>query len=190
MTDWYDASLEDEVDALAAILERRWVGAYIAAHPSTGTFDIPWPEAARYARERAGWLIREMEGVSAQRVQQILREQLEHVFDPPYMTEKDLAQLLMDSFDQMSEWRAETIIRTEIAWATGLAASSAWRSADVQYVAISDGQDFDAECQEVDGTTVPIEWYEANIIEHPNCTRAASPVGIGDFDPADLFEPY
>lgn len=184
------ATIEEEIAALEKIMERIWMSAYMAANPLVDEWNLPWPKAAAWARSRAGWLIKELDGVSADALRVVLRDGLAELFINPDLTLGDLRARILEQFSTMSGSRLDTIIRTETAWASGAGASSAWRSVGVQYVEISDGQDFDTPCIEADGKIVPIEWYEANIIEHPNCTRAAIPLMSSEVDPADVFEPY
>lgn len=74
--------------------------------------------------------------------------------------------------------RARVIARTEIRWAQNQTTALRYRAAGVSEVVIRDG-DEDDECAAVDGTTQTIEWYESNPLQHPNCTRGATPVTKG-----------
>jgi HK97 family phage portal protein len=75
--------------------------------------------------------------------------------------------------------RARTIARSEVRWAQNQTTALRYKASGVSEVIIRDGDDFDEACAAVDGTRQTIEWYEANPIEHPNCTRGATPVTEG-----------
>lgn len=75
--------------------------------------------------------------------------------------------------------RARTIARTEVRWAQNQTTALRYKSSGVAEVIISDGDDFDEECAAVDGTRQTIEWYAENPLQHPNCTRRATPVTEG-----------
>ena len=77
--------------------------------------------------------------------------------------------------------RARVIARTEVRWAQNQTTALRYKSSGVSEVIISDGDEFDEACAAVDGTRQTIDWYTDNPIEHPNCTRRATPVveGLG-----------
>jgi HK97 family phage portal protein len=77
--------------------------------------------------------------------------------------------------------RARVIARTEVRWAQNQTTALRYKSSGVSEVIISDGDQFDEACAAVDGTRQTIDWYTDNPIEHPNCTRRATPVveGLG-----------
>lgn len=81
---------------------------------------------------------------------------------------------LRATVEELYQGRAETIARTELAYATQHAAHDDWRQSGVQWVAIDDGVDFDAECADRNGTTVSVEEdVEPN---HPRCTVVSTAV--------------
>jgi hypothetical protein len=77
--------------------------------------------------------------------------------------------------------RARVIARTEVRWAQNQTTALRYKSSGVSEVIISDGDEFDEACAAVDGTRQTVDWYADNPIEHPNCTRRATPVveGLG-----------
>lgn len=84
---------------------------------------------------------------------------------------------LRDLVEQAYRGRARTIARTELAYGQASAAAARYRAAGVRRVLILDnGQDDpDDACRQLNGTTQTLEWYQANQLGHPNCTRAAAP---------------
>lgn len=74
------------------------------------------------------------------------------------------------------EARAETIARTEtaVAYSSGSLRSYA-ESGLVDEVEVLDG-DYDAECQAINGQRKPLDWANANLIQHPRCRRAFAPI--------------
>ncbi len=47
-----------------------------------------------------------------------------------------------------------------------------------------DGEDTDEPCLEANGQTWTLEQYQSRILEHPNCTRNATPVPVAAPVPA------
>lgn len=78
-------------------------------------------------------------------------------------------------FSGYEEWRIDRIARTETAYAYAGGASGQMRDAGVAMVLISDG-DGDEGCAAANGQEWTIDQYEANPLEHPNCTRDYEPI--------------
>ncbi len=94
---------------------------------------------------------------------------------------------------EFGDWRAETIARTETAFAYGNAAAEGYKELGVEYLEIVDGagclpQGHDdgapepsgdrgviEEDAQADGQIWTVEQYQENPIGHPNCIRAAVP---------------
>lgn len=87
-----------------------------------------------------------------------------------------LAKLIReDPSGAFSRSRATTIARTETAYAYANSSVGGWRdSGRVDKVIIYDGVD-DPECAAANGSVWTLDEYEANPIQHPNCTRSAAP---------------
>lgn len=80
--------------------------------------------------------------------------------------------------DETYKGRARTIARTELGEAQNSATVSRYKEAGVKLVEILDGgsTDDDEECQIANGQIWTVDYFNANRLEHPNCTRAAAPV--------------
>lgn len=80
--------------------------------------------------------------------------------------------------DETYKDRARTIARTELGDAQNSATVSRYKEAGVKVVEILDNgsTDDDAECQVANGQIWTLNYFNANRLEHPNCTRAAAPV--------------
>lgn len=154
----------------------------------TGGFGVTNPRAADWARSHAGELVAELDGVTRDRVEALLRDLLGEAFDNPAVSAADVRDALLGAFDQMSESRAELIAGFEIATAAGKGAADAFGDTGVAAVLISDGTDSDEACAEADGQVWSIEYYAANVLEHPNCGRSASPLSEGEYDPAEMID--
>ena len=85
---------------------------------------------------------------------------------------------LRDIVDETYKGRARTIARTELGEAQNSATVSRYKEAGVKLVEILDGgnTDDDEECQIANGQIWTVDYFNANSLEHPNCTRAAAPV--------------
>ena len=85
---------------------------------------------------------------------------------------------LRDIVDETYKGRARTIARTELGDAQNSATVSRYKEAGVKLVEILDGgnTDDDEECQIANGQIWTVDYFNANRLEHPNCTRAAAPV--------------
>lgn len=85
---------------------------------------------------------------------------------------------LRNIVDEVYKGRARTIARTELGDAQNSATVGRYQEAGVKLVEILDGgnDDDDEECQVANGQIWTLEFFNANRLEHPNCTRAAAPV--------------
>ena len=70
--------------------------------------------------------------------------------------------------------RAELISRTETGFALNGAQALGFRENGVESVEILDGTG-DEGCADIAGSTQSVDWYDANPLEHPACTRSAVP---------------
>jgi len=78
-----------------------------------------------------------------------------------------------------SRAKATTVARTETAQIRGNAKAKRWKERGYSVVRITDGRSpghFPCNCEQYDGQYWTVEYYHSHITEHPNCTRAASPV--------------
>lgn len=85
---------------------------------------------------------------------------------------------LRELVDEFYKGRARTIARTELGDAQNAATVSRYGDAGVKLVEILDGGgvDDDVECTVANGQIWTLSYFNANRLEHPNCTRAAAPV--------------
>lgn len=93
---------------------------------------------------------------------------------------------LRDVVEETYAGRAETIARTELAYATQHAAHDDWIASGVQYVEVEDGVDFDEGCAARNGAVVPADTYVEPL--HPRCTVCSIPVIEGYSGPVDTEE--
>jgi HK97 family phage portal protein len=84
---------------------------------------------------------------------------------------------IRDIIEETYRNRAETIARTELGWAQNLGTVERYKGAGVTKVMIMDDglADDDEPCQVANGQIWMLTTFEANPLEHPNCTRAAAP---------------
>jgi HK97 family phage portal protein len=84
---------------------------------------------------------------------------------------------IRDIIEETYRNRAETIARTELGWAQNLGTVERYKGAGVTKVVIMDNglADDDEPCQVANGQIWMLSTFEANPLEHPNCTRAAAP---------------
>lgn len=99
---------------------------------------------------------------------------------------------LRDLVDEVYKDRARTIARTELGEAQNAATASRYKEAGVKAVEILDNgaEDDDDACKIA--STPPnniwtLELFEANPLQHPNCTRAAAPY-FGDEEPLTSWD--
>lgn len=88
---------------------------------------------------------------------------------------EELAKRIREKGEIASRTRALTIARTETGTAYNRGAITAYRVGGVTHVDVLDGDD-DEPCASANGSRWTLEEAEANPLEHPNCTRAFSPV--------------
>lgn len=148
-------------------------------------FDVPNHRAADWARHHAGELIAGIDATTRDEVAAILADAQEATD----LTVDDVAARMSDLFAGYAGWRADMIAHTEVALSAAGGAVSGFRDIGVQYVEISDGDDFDEECQAADGATWTVDDYEANPLQHPNCGRSASALDSADVNPDDVSSP-
>jgi hypothetical protein len=165
------------VDGTADAIRRLWaLGFRDAAFGLLEmSFDVPFSAAAEYAATRAGWLVKETDGVTRERIREVIAETLGPTFSDPAVSGPTLAAALSAEFEGMAAWRARTIAATETAYAAVAGQVAAMEFGGVIDGTISDGDDWDAPCIEANGATWTLAEYAANPLEHPNCSRAFIP---------------
>jgi len=166
------------VDATADVIRRLWAMGFREAAFGLldANFDVPFSAAGDYATTRAGWLVKETDSVTRERIRAVIAETLGPTFNDPSVSVPTLAAAIEAEFTDMADWRARTIAATETAYAAAAGQVAAFKDGGVEEVLISDGDDFDEPCIEADGQIWTVAEYEANPLEHPNCSRAAIPI--------------
>lgn len=93
------------------------------------------------------------------------------------LTIAELAQGVRLVIEESYKGRARAISRTELANAQNVTTYERYKATGVAQVTIFDnGQDDpDDECAAVNGTVQTLDWFKANPLAHPNCTRCAAP---------------
>jgi len=88
-------------------------------------------------------------------------------------TQRGLREVVQETYKD----RARTIARTELGEAQNQATVERYKEAGVSKVEILDNgsSDDDVECQVANGQIWALKYFNANKLEHPNCTRAAAP---------------
>ncbi|HLA65020.1 MAG TPA: hypothetical protein VK600_00395 [Candidatus Saccharimonadales bacterium] len=165
-------------DPTADLLGTMWALGYVEAGSGEVTDDwaLAFPAAAGYARDRAASLVAGVDDVSRDRLRALIADAI----DDSEMSEADLSDAILSMFDDMSTARAELIARTETAYAAGHGNVAGYRDGGTTYVEITDGDDFDEPCRVADGQIWSLDYYEANLLEHPDCSRSANPISSED----------
>jgi len=148
-------------------------------------FSLPNDRAAAWARQHAGELVA---GISAAD-----REHMAHIvadaMADPDVTQEQLGDDIGQMFDDEADWRADMIARTETSLAAAGGQVAGFRDSGIQYVQITDGENFDPECVAADGAIWTLDDYEANPLQHPNCGRSATALDSADVNPDDVTSP-
>lgn len=87
------------------------------------------------------------------------------------LSQADMIRGLKGLVEETYKGRAKTTARTELATAQNMGAHGRYAAAGVSKVRVFDGDD-DGPCAAVNNTVQTIAWMLANLLEHPNCTRA------------------
>ena len=87
-----------------------------------------------------------------------------------------------------SKHKAETVARTETSAIRANAKTARWKDRGYQVVRITDGRGSNPcdICKAIDGQFWTVEYYSTHHLEHPNCTRNASPVMWEDVPPGEF----
>ena len=186
LEDVYDS--EAEAEALAAILDARYLGMLAATHEAVGSALAPFPgfdaEAFRLDDEATRRILAE----SAERVVLIndatraaLREQLQEgqrrgysAFELAYGVPNDDYRGVDHLFAVTWKGRAETVALTELAQAQAVAALDRYAASGVvDEVEIVEHEDTDEPCASRNGTVVPLSARPLPL--HPRCRMGTIP---------------
>ena len=156
MTTFYRESLED------AFLDAAESGV-------DAVFDISNP----FVKTVLELLAKNIKGV-AETTKDEIRSLTDRATDEGWSIEQ-LQKAIREKGEIASRSRATTIARTETGTAYNLGSVAAYRVGGITHVDVLDGDD-DEPCASANGARWTLDEAEANPLEHPNCTRAFSPV--------------
>jgi hypothetical protein len=188
--DW-NAGSQVLVDPSADLLARMFATGYsetARAKLTEGAYDLTNERAGAYAHARAAELVTEVDGVTHERVETMLRELLGEGLEDASISQADIADAIAGLFDGMSGERADTIARTELGFAGNRGTIGAGRDTGAVGARVTDGTESDTECQEADGQLWTLEEADLNALEHPNCGRSFEMVYPEELDAAELAD--
>ena len=139
-------------------------------------FAVALDRASEWALPYAGQLIDGIDATTRDTINELVSQTMAN----PDASLDDLASAIQANFADMSDYRAEMIARTETAYAAGNGDVAGFRDTDTNYVEISDGDAFDEPCADADGRVWSVDYYEANMLEHPACGRSASAISTDE----------
>jgi hypothetical protein len=172
ISDWGDiATMTAPTARLLATISAHGFITVTGADP-VADFSTALDRASEWALPYAGDLITNIDATT----RDVINELVSSTLADPEASLDDLRGAITDNFGDMSDYRAEMIARTETSRAAANGDIAGYRDTGVEYVEISDGTDFDEECAAADGQIWSLDYYEANIDEHPNCGRSASAI--------------
>jgi HK97 family phage portal protein len=143
-------------------------------------FDLTDPAVTR-ALKMAGTHVKEIEGTVLDAMKEALTYANENGWGIDDLVRGDATQRgLRDIIDETYKNQSRAIARSELGQAQNAAAVERYRGAGVQKVEILDGgaEDSAPACNlaNTSGTNIwTVELFEANPLQHPNCSRAAAP---------------
>lgn len=166
--------MDELLDPTAELLSTVWAIGYRGVAGISASFKLPNARAAGYAYERAGELITGLAETTRDDVLAQLRSLLGDTLSDPDVSADDLTAAIEAMFSDMADWRASMIADTELATAAGKGAAAGFGDTGVEAVLISDGTDSDQECADADGQVWSVDYYDDNVIEHPNAVLGGS----------------
>lgn len=158
------------------------VGAFAGDLVGSGGFGEADPRLMAILGE-AGERIRRISEETREAVRQVLQQAAErgyNTYQTAYGVPRDGFRGIHGVVEETYRGRAETIARTEMAWATQRAAHDRYGAAGVTEVDVWDGPDcglrYHDDPEKVNGRRYPIAVIEEYPIAHPNCRRVSLPV--------------
>ena len=140
-------------------------------------FDLTDPSVTRALR-MAGAHVREIEGTVKDAMKEALTYGNENGWSIDQLVRGDATQRgLRDIIDETYKNQSRAIARSELGQAQNAATAERYKEAGVQKVEILDGgaDDSAPACELANGQIWTVELFEANSLQHPNCSRAAAP---------------
>lgn len=207
-----DASINAYEEAIIAALFNNAIEAHIAGDVTAyHMLNIPLAEnlvqqeALVYGKSYRKLLVNK--GASIIKGKEIpwLAEHIEHTRDQVYKIIEDglkegkpvadiggkkiadgtIAKDLQDLGIRNKDFEYVRIARTETARIQNQGTLNRYNLNGITHVLVHDGLDFDAECAAANGQVWTIDKSQLNELEHPNCTRAFSPVITDDWVPPE-----
>ena len=169
---WWNA--ERERTRLAAVIEPHSLsiadGVAATVRNLTPAKAEPFTETVEaYVKERAGLRIAGINDTTRDAIAEIIGEGFKQGMAPAEVADNIEAATLFD------EARAETIARTESAYALNEAQVTSYREVGVSMVEVIDG-DSDSICSTVHGAEWTLDEAAADPLGHPNCVRDFVPL--------------
>lgn len=152
-------------------------------------FDLTDPAVTR-ALKMAGEHVQEIQDTTKQGLRDALQHASENGWGIDQLVRGDGEQPgLRDVIEETYKNRARAVAISELGHAQNAATAERYKDAGVQKVEILDGGDDDSApaCELANGQIWTVELFEANPMQHPNCSRAAAPY-FGDDDPITQWD--
>lgn len=145
-------------------------GKTAAAQVGVGIDEIPTfhVQADMYTKERTAQLVTQLDQSTRQMLQTTLRNDMADGKTP-----KEIERDLNKNY-AFSDARAETIARTETAFAWNHSIVKTYESGGAKAVTVYDG-DYDADCEAANGEVWTFEYAIAHRLQHPRCVRSFGP---------------
>jgi len=140
-------------------------------------FDLTDPMVGRLL-EMAGTNVKEIHATTLEEIRSALKYGNDNGWSIDQLVRGDENQPGLRSIvDETYKDRARVIARTELGDAQNAATVERYKEAGVKLVEILDNgsTDDDEECKIANGQIWTLKYFNANRLEHPNCTRAAAP---------------
>lgn len=153
-------------------------------------FDLTDPAVTR-ALKLAGQHVQEIQSTLLEAMRAALTYGNENGWSIDQLVRGDEAQRgLRDIIDETYKNQARAIARSELGQAQNMASVERYRGAGLEKVEILDGGSDDSApaCQLANGQIWTVDLLEANLLQHPNCTRCPAPY-FGDDEPVTSW-PY
>lgn len=147
-------------------------------------FDLSDPAVTR-ALEMAGEHVQEIQGTTKQALIEALQHASENGWSIDQLVRGDGDQPgLRDIIEETYKNRSRAVAISELGHAQNAATAERYKDAGVEKVEILDGgaDDSAPACELANGQIWTVDLFEANPMQHPNCSRAAAPY-FGDDDP-------
>lgn len=140
-------------------------------------FDLTDPAVTRALR-MAGAHVKEIEGTVMDAMKEALKYGSENGWGIDDLVRGDETQRgLRDIIDETYKNQSRAIARSELGQAQNAATAERYKEAGVSKVEILDGgaDDSAPACELANGQIWTVDLFEANSLQHPNCSRAAAP---------------